>query len=694
VPLPQRTDEHDLTASLSDGEKTLITYQPPRLAPPTLPTPVNDPPPPDRVGNVEELYLQGLRIEQFHAPDKSPLPYWQEALRRDPGNAQVNTAMGIRALRGARYGEAESYLRTAMDRVTHDYTRPRDGEAFYYLGLALKGEGRIDDAYHQFQQAVWNAEWKGQARFEIAEIECLEGHYDAALDDVNLALQSNELDIRSLALTSAILRHMGQREQARSISERILDIDPLDPQGLSERWLAAPSNFTAAEMNKAMAAFPDTALEVAASYRNAGLWQDGVQVLAEVKDKAPVSGATGLMDYYQAYFEERLGHKDSAIAYRKAANEAPLDYAFPFQFEMEPVLTEAMELNRVDSHAPYLLGNLLYDWQPDRATKLWEESAKRGATYPVVYHDLAVAYRHADRPKAEVETVLEKAAGFGGNGMVFSELDRMYEEDGVPPEKRLVVLEQHQSVLTRDDIVAREIGLYNDVGEPQQAQALIRTRFFRAWEGGAQFDVGDSWINSCLILGRQMLAANRPQEALEAFQNAAKLPPSLEEASGNPAARVPEIAYWTAIAYEKLGDQQNAKRQFELAAASQPESAPQRKHLPNPDAPRPPAGSAVNEAQSYYQALAIQKLGDESQADAIFGQLISTGTRTLANCPEGASKTLEDREAVATAHYLVGLGEAGLHQRAEAQEAFRATLSICPDYLGALLAVGRASKTR
>jgi tetratricopeptide (TPR) repeat protein len=285
--------------------------------------------------------------------------------------------------------------------------------------------------------------------------------------------------------------------------------------------------------------------------------------------------------------------------------------------------------------------------------------------------------------------MLEKAAGFGGNGMVFSELDQMYEENRVPPEKRLAVLEQHQSVLTRDDIIAREVGLYNDVGKPQQAQALIYTRFFRAWEGGTRIDVGDSWINSSIILGRQMLTANHPQESLAAFQSALNLPASLEEAGGNPAARAPEIAYWTAIAYEKLGDQANARKQFELAAAAQPEAPAQRGRFPRADAPRPPAGSAVNEAQSYYQALAMQELGEAKQADAIFGQLISTGTRTLASFPEGTAKTLDDRETVATAYYLVGLGKAGLHRGTEAQEAFRATLSICPDYFGALLAIGR-----
>ena len=38
-----------------------------------------------------ELYLTGLRIEQFHNPTLDPDPYWEEALKRDPGDVRVNT---------------------------------------------------------------------------------------------------------------------------------------------------------------------------------------------------------------------------------------------------------------------------------------------------------------------------------------------------------------------------------------------------------------------------------------------------------------------------------------------------------------------------------------------------------------------------------------------------------------------------
>ncbi len=39
-----------------------------------------------------------------------------------------NTALGIGAYNKARYGEAEKYLRKALERATDRYTDPKDGE--------------------------------------------------------------------------------------------------------------------------------------------------------------------------------------------------------------------------------------------------------------------------------------------------------------------------------------------------------------------------------------------------------------------------------------------------------------------------------------------------------------------------------------------------------------------------------------
>ena len=59
-----------------------------------MPLPVQPPAPPEKIASNEDLYLAGLRLEQFHSPAAEPEPYYQEALRRDPGDVRANTRPG------------------------------------------------------------------------------------------------------------------------------------------------------------------------------------------------------------------------------------------------------------------------------------------------------------------------------------------------------------------------------------------------------------------------------------------------------------------------------------------------------------------------------------------------------------------------------------------------------------------------
>ena len=123
----------------------------------------------------------GLKIEQFHDPALDPEPYWEEALKRDPGDARVNTALGIRELKQARFADAEAHFRKAIERLTAGYASPKDGEPFYYLGLALKAQGRLDDATDAFSKATWSAAWRAAGYYALAEIATQRRDFSAAL---------------------------------------------------------------------------------------------------------------------------------------------------------------------------------------------------------------------------------------------------------------------------------------------------------------------------------------------------------------------------------------------------------------------------------------------------------------------------------------------------------------------------------
>ena len=59
-----------------------------------MPPVVKPPLPPKEVKTVDELYRIALRLEQFHNVAMAPYAYYEEALQRDPGNYDVNTALG------------------------------------------------------------------------------------------------------------------------------------------------------------------------------------------------------------------------------------------------------------------------------------------------------------------------------------------------------------------------------------------------------------------------------------------------------------------------------------------------------------------------------------------------------------------------------------------------------------------------
>src|SRR5581483_6018968 len=112
LPLPAGIDEQELRASLTSAGKELVAYTPIRVTPTAAPKPVQPPAAPRDIQTAEELYLTGLRIDQFHDPNLDPDPYWEEALRRDPGDTRVNTALGVLYFKKARFADAEQRFRT------------------------------------------------------------------------------------------------------------------------------------------------------------------------------------------------------------------------------------------------------------------------------------------------------------------------------------------------------------------------------------------------------------------------------------------------------------------------------------------------------------------------------------------------------------------------------------------------------
>ncbi|MBV8819950.1 MAG: DUF5107 domain-containing protein, partial [Acidobacteriaceae bacterium] len=103
-----------VTVRTSDGRET-ISYSPEPRGLPQAPPPATEPPYPEDIASVDELYVTGLHLEQYRHTTRRPDTYWREALRRDPGDARSNNAIGLRHLRRGEFVPAEKHFQTAIE---------------------------------------------------------------------------------------------------------------------------------------------------------------------------------------------------------------------------------------------------------------------------------------------------------------------------------------------------------------------------------------------------------------------------------------------------------------------------------------------------------------------------------------------------------------------------------------------------
>jgi tetratricopeptide (TPR) repeat protein len=683
IAIPAAVDEHDVRASLSIGDRELVAYSPVRLIPMPRPAIVTPPPAPDTFTNDEELYLAGLRIDQFHDPAHDPDLYWDEVLKRDPGDTGANTGLGLLDLVNAKFASAEQHFRKALERLTAKYTTPKNAEPLYYLGVALAAQGKTDEAFDTFYKAAWSQEWKSPSYFSLAEIASARGDFAAALNYANSSLDANTLNVRAYGLKIAVLRHLGRVKEARETLEfGQSKTDPLDVRLMTEQWFLTRDKSVASQLFKTLNEFPATAQEIAAEYSDAGLWSDGAEVLTQsVADAPDKSKISPMVYYYLGDFADKLGDTAKAAGYRQQAMAQSPEYVFPFQSEAIGMLRRAMAANPSDARAAYYLGNLLFDWQPDEAVALWETSAALDPSFPIVWRNLAQPWSHKDDnvSRAKAIAYLEKAVALPNPYPDhFAELDSLYQAAGASVEKRLTLLEQHQSVVVqKDEGLAALIGLKTFAGKPDEAIALLEGRTFSLWEGGTRFNTGEAWADAHLVRGLQRFNVKQFSDALADFEVALK--PTANLRAEQPGGTLQsELAYWIGCANEALGNSDQARQSWIATTVTNVPATGNRR-----------GNQLAARASRYFQALAFQKLGQNDKAEPIFQELVDAGTAAL-NSNGDDTPSFSPQPAnlrTANAHYLAGLGYAGLGENEKARAEFSAALAAAPDHLPSKLAL-------
>ncbi len=584
--------EADLRLLLSDAAgDVLISYEPAVKDPnPPLPEPVAPPPAPEEIESLEELYFTGLRIRQFHNARIDAEAYFREALRRDPLDSRCNTMMGIIRQEAFRLEEAAGHFRAALQRPTANYTRPRDGEALYHLGLILQQQGRYDAAYDTLYRAAWDQAFAAAAYFHLAQLSTGRGDYRRALTEIDRALGYNASHLRARNLRTSILRRLGQTEAAAAQCREVLGQDPLNAYALYEQ--AQLGGTPEPALAEALRAQPESYLELATKYLNAGLREEAASVL----QRAVATEVRQLRDYptlhyYLGYLAHLAGKADAAKGHFTEGRALPTDYCFPYRFESIAVYETALDYDPSDARAHYYLGNLFYDKQPERAIAHWERAVQLEPELAIAHRNLGWGYQqHLGDPQRAIRAYETAIQHQRQDPRYYLELDKLYEKQGADLEKRYALLTgNHEYVARRPDALLQEIKVLTLYGKSEQAIDYLVNHFFPRQEGVD--NLHDIYVDACLAQGLTELEAGRRTKALHYFELADEYPANHQIARNPAYQRNAQIKYLQALAKDKKAATALFREVAEMEVRD----------------PR----------YQYYQALALQQLGRETEVNAL-----------------------------------------------------------------------------
>lgn len=653
VKIDPEIKEEELTLALLDrGGKEMLSYTP-VVKDPTSPLPpiVERPKKPQDIENTEECYLVGQRNLQFHNPFVDPTDYFLEVLRRDPGDTRANTQMGVYYRIRGEYEKAAQYLRTAIRRQTKDYTRPKDAEAMYNLGLVLKAQGKDEAAMDTLYRATWNYTYNSGANTQLAQMYAQKGDWEMVLDRLEEAIAYNGRNYQAIAFKGLALKAVGKTADAQKCFREVLAADPVNALCIHET--ASPAAF-----RKFMREQPESYLELAILYWHNGFKDEAVKLLEDIDSRV----AYPTVKMYLAYFTGDKALYEQALA-------LPVGYCNPFRLETIDVLAEAKAACPGSEKPWYYMGNLLYNIQPDNAIAEWEKCVEMNPQDDLAWRNLGWAHWLHTKDYAKSAECYKTAIGINPAPLYLEECDQAMEALAAPVAERYELLKSHHETgVKRYYPLAQEVILGTYCGDYDYVLNLLDKCYFPTREGVANFH--DNFVDACILAGLQKMEEGDVEGAIALYKKSFTYPENHQVFLVNErATHDAQINYELGIAYEKLGNAEEAQKYFQLAA----------------DQDFKLKGS---QDFRYWTGLALMKLGRKAEAREIFKKMVSDGKGAVITeyinfyGAEGTTgATVEGKNSAA--YYTQALGHMGLGHKAKGRALLRKVKTLKSDHLWA-----------
>ena len=529
VAVPSGVAEKDLYTALCDADGNLmVDYRPVQLEEKELPKVIDGTKPVGEYKTVEELYLAGLRVDQFNNARLDYMDFYNEALRRDPNDARVNVEVGKHYIRQAEWAKAEEHLLRAKARLEHDYTRAYDTEADYYLGYVYRMTGKRVLAEENFWAATYTPSFKHPAYYQLAVMATEDGDFSKALQLVDDALLTGAHDLQALTLKAYVLRKLGRKDEAQKVIATIKAIDPLDYWSEFEQGFLQKGNLsflagTRSQRSEGIIAVQEL-LEVACNYLNVGDKEAALAVIDEAIGTGAPFADYPLVHLYRAYVAEDAESVAKATALSARNN-------FPLRLEEVEILGSLEAKYPDNPKIPYYFGNLLYYiGQRERGLAEWHKSVDMDPSFSLACRNVGFGEGQKGNYDKSIKYYDMAIAADPSDPMLFTESDKICEKAGMDAKARMKRLESNlKTVMKHDDAVIRLLQTYNATGNYEKAIKIMDTRHFHLWEGGGE--IHKIYVASHILKGQSFLEKKKYDKALKEFDLATLYPDNLEVAA-------------------------------------------------------------------------------------------------------------------------------------------------------------------
>ncbi|TAG10473.1 MAG: DUF5107 domain-containing protein [Verrucomicrobia bacterium] len=553
----------------------------------------SEPPTPQKIRSLDELYITGLHLEQYRHATRCPAKYWQEALRRDPLDSRCNMALGRWHLRRGELDLAENYLRRSIQRLTLRNPNPADGQAFYQLGRCLRLRDDNKQAYAAFYKATWDQAWSAASHHALAEMDCLMGDFSQALEHIDASLRLGTDNLRARNLKAMILQKL--RQNSSMLVRETLELDPLDHWA---RHLAGEPFIADAEV----------CIDLALDFSRSGFYQEALYLIS-LSPLHPQRGMQPSLLYLQGWIQHQLENHEAAASAFSLASVADGSLYFPSRLEEQCILECALSYHPDDVNAHTALGHWLYDRRRHReAIYHWENAVNLRPGHAVVWRCLGIAYFNiSQKPRKALAAYQNARLASPEDARLLYEADQLAKRLGITPSERLETLQSHPELIhLRDDLCIELCCLYNQSQMPDKALDLIQNRNFQPWEGGEGGPLGQ-FVRAHLLLGSQKMFEADFVAAENHFRAALQPPLNLGEAK-HLLANQSDIHLALGDALHAAGRTDEARDFWHYAASTRGDFQLMsvREHS----------------EMSYFSALALQRLGHSDDAKSLLKSLL------------------------------------------------------------------------